>query len=174
MNNLEPTVPRSGTSILDTPGELGPELGQTDPAMDRAYGPRFVPPGPRPSAPPPTPPSAPGYDFVDDHWERTDGPQHAGPTGGVVTHDHSNSNPSTWTCEEWKAALKRDPEKYTRLYMDLSTKDGGLSEDVTTHKAEMGNIVSSALQDFNRDMTLLKSILDANHETQKALAQFRV
>ena len=30
------------------------------------------------------------------------------------------------------------------------------------------------LQDFNRDMTLLKSIIDANHETLKSLAQFRV
>jgi hypothetical protein len=93
---------------------------------------------------------------------------------GVESHDHSNTNPSTWTVEEWKAALKRDPEKYTRLFQELATTDGGLSQDVKDHKAEMQTLVATTLQDFNRDMTLLKSIIDANHETLKSLAQFRV
>jgi hypothetical protein len=92
----------------------------------------------------------------------------------VVTHDHSNANPSTWTIDEWKAAFKRDPEKYTRLFQDLATTPDGLSKDVQDHKAEMNNLVATVVQDFNRDMTLLKSLIDANHETQKSLAQFRV
>jgi hypothetical protein len=171
MNNLEPTVPRAGSNILDTPGELGPPLDQPDPAMPRDLGVGYTPHTPHPTAAPPVT-SSNGYDFVDyavdNHWEVSMAPP------GITVHDHSSSNPSTWSCEEWKAALKRDPEKYTRLYQELATKEGGLSEDVTTHKAEMGTVVATALQDFNRDMTLLKSILDANHETQKALAQFRV
>jgi hypothetical protein len=166
MNNLEPTVPRAGTSILDTPGEIGPPLDQPDPATLPDFGLGFIPLPPHAAAPPVT--SSNGYDWVEsNHWE-------VSASGTVTVHDHSHSNPSTWTCEEWKAALKSDPEKYTRLYQELATKEGGLSEDVTQHKAEMGTLVATALQDFNRDMTLLKSILDANHETQKALAQFRV
>lgn len=171
MNNLEPTVPRAGTSILDTPGELGPPIDQPDPAM-LPFTPH-APRAPHPAAPPVR--SSNNYDYVDNnHWEVSSPGVYASASAAVTVHDHSSTNPSNWTCEQWKAALKSDPEKYTRLYMDLSTKEGGLSKDVMEHKAEMGTLVASALQDFNRDMTLLKSILDANHETQKALAQFRV
>jgi hypothetical protein len=170
MNNIDPTVPRASTSILDTPGEIGPPIDQPDPAMTEITGIGFIPSRPHVPAAPPHP-SVPHYDFVDNnHWEL--GNSGVGAAIGVTVHDHTN--PSNWTREEWKAALKRDPEKYTRLYQELSTKDGGLSDDVMEHKAEMGTLVATALTDFNRDMTLLKSILDANHETQKALAQFRV
>jgi hypothetical protein len=120
-----------------------------------------------------------GHRWVDDpgYWALTDhfSPDPSeGSNLGVETHDHSSSNPSTWTVEEWKAALKRDPEKYTRLFQELATTDGGLSKDVQDHRADMNTLVATTLQDFNRDMTFLKSIIDANHETLKALAQFRV
>ncbi len=135
----------------------------------------------------PTQQPAPGMEWKDNHWQRrpnsdgretrqvTDYCEPEGPQAPwVEQHDHSSGNPSSWSVAQWKAALKADPEKYTRLYQELATTDHGLSADVMEHKAEMGAVVSTALQDFNRDMTLLKSINDANHETLKALAQFRV
>lgn len=157
------------------PDDPGTAIGHsTDPhdGPRRTYGP---PPG----AEERTRMEQQGYHWVGEpgHWELEDhvGPETTqGSSVGVEAHDHSNTNPSTWTVEEWKAAFKRDPEKYTRLFQELATTDGGLSQDVQDHRADMNNLVLSTMQDFNRDMTLLKSMLDANHETLKALAQFRV
>jgi hypothetical protein len=128
--------------------------------------------------PPPVGPEA-GYVFKDDHWERAsaqDSVEQA-PTqpGYVAIHDHSTAggDPSTWSIAQWKAALKADPEKYTALFHELAL-DGHLSKDVTEHKAEMTQVVADELQKFNTNMQLLKSITDANHETLKSMAQFRV
>ncbi len=122
----------------------------------------------------------PLYALVDDHWERTgaSAPPTAPQVGSpayVETRDHaSNNDYASWTREDWKQAIKADPEKYTALFSELAMTDGGLSDDVTEHMSEVQQFVGAELQRFNRDMVLLKSIQDANHETLKALAQIRV
>ena len=95
----------------------------------------------------------------------------------VDIHDNSSSNPSNWNRQQWLDAIKRDPEKYTRLFAEMAARGdqpGGLSEDVRSHLSEIQPAIAQAMQDFNRNMALLKSIQDANHETLKALATFRV
>ena len=112
-----------------------------------------------------------GYHYRDSN--ETEGPS----APYVEVHDHSSSNPSNWNRQQWLDAIKRDPEKYTRLFAEMAARGdqpGGLSEDVRSHLSEIQPAIAQAMQDFNRNMALLKSIQDANHETLKALATFRV
>jgi hypothetical protein len=133
----------------------------------------------------PPPPAKEGYEWDGNHWKRASGhppvdvSDSAGPEGAqapwVESHDHSHSDPSTWSVKEWKEAFKRDPEKYLRLFAELSTEgEGALSQDVKDHQLAMDALVSNTTQELNRRVTLLKSIADANHETLKTLAQIRV
>jgi hypothetical protein len=116
---------------------------------------------------------AAGSAWGDDLLEPGPGRCQGGKDVLVTDHRWQHSDPSTWGVQQWMDAIAANPTRYALLFARMSA-EGKLPDAVQDKAKEIELCAQIEVQEENRLFTARKSLMDADHETKKALLSFRV